>query len=73
MTTYIGFVSDGEFSYLRTKGYTRPLSVLQIRSDVRRKYNRIKERCLLAMLTPKCTLSMLHAWLYQCITVQCKL
>ena len=33
-----GFVSNGEFNYLRTKGYTRQLSVLQIRTDVRNKY-----------------------------------
>ncbi len=39
----IGFVSNGEFNYLRTKGYTRPLSVLQIRSIVRKKYSKIKK------------------------------
>ena len=49
-----GFSSDGEFNYLRTKGYTRPLSVLQIRSDVRNKYSKFSLRKLLAMLTPKC-------------------
>ena len=31
----IGLVSNGEFNYLRTKGYTRPLSVLQVRTNVR--------------------------------------
>ena len=49
----IGFVSDGEFNYLRMKGYTRPLSVLQIRADVRRKYCRLSSKKLLAMLTPQ--------------------
>ena len=48
----LGFVSDGEFNYLRMKGYTRPLSVLQIRADVRRKYSRLSPKKLLAMLTP---------------------
>ena len=50
--THAGFVSDGEFNYLRTKGYTRPLSVIQIRSDVRRKYSRMSHTALLSMLTP---------------------
>ena len=48
-----GFTSDGEFNYLRTKGYTRPISVLQIRTDVRNKFSRISAQNLLAMLTPK--------------------
>ena len=48
-----GFVSDGEFNYLRMKGYTRPLSVLQVRSDVRKKYSKLSSKKLLAMLTPK--------------------
>ena len=52
--THIGFVSNGEFNYLRTKGYTRPLSVLKIRVDVRNKYNRLRHSTLLSMLTPKC-------------------
>ena len=49
----LGFVSDGEFNYLRTKGYTRPLSVLKIRCDIRNKYSRLSRKRLLAMLTPK--------------------
>ena len=51
-----GFVSNGEFNYMRSKGYTRPLSVLQIRTNVRTKYNKIRQKTLLAMLTPKCKL-----------------
>ena len=46
-------MSDGEFNYLRMKGYTRPLSVLQIQADGRRKYSRLSSKKLLAMLTPK--------------------
>ena len=51
---HTGFVSNGEFNYLRTKGYTRPLSVLKIRADVLNKYNRLRHSTLLSMLTPKC-------------------
>ena len=51
----VGFVTNGEFNYMRSKGYTRPLSVLQIRTDVRNKYNRMKEDTLLQMLTPEGT------------------
>ena len=52
---WIGFVTDGEFNYLRTKGYTRPLSVIQIRCNVRNKYcnSRLSHGKLIAMLTPK--------------------
>ena len=38
-----GFVSNGEFNYLRSMGYTRPLSVLQIRTDVHNMYSRARE------------------------------
>ena len=49
----VGFVTNGEFNYMRSKGYIRPLSVLQIRTDVHNKYNRMKEDTLLKMLTPE--------------------
>ena len=49
----VGFVTNGEFNYMRSKGYTRPLSVLQIRTDVHNKYNKIKAETLLNMLTPE--------------------
>ena len=48
-----GFVSDGEFNFLRAKGYTRPLSVLQVRSNVRNMYSRMSLRKMLGMITPK--------------------
>ena len=38
---------------MRNKGYTRPISVFQIRSEVRAKYARLSESTMLAMLTPK--------------------
>ena len=50
---FAGFVSNGEFNYLRSKGYTRPLSVLQIRTDVRNMYSKTKMTTLLKMLMPK--------------------
>ncbi len=39
----VGFCSDGEFNSLRNRGYTRPLSVFAIRSDVRSKYARMSQ------------------------------
>ena len=38
---------------MRTKGYTRQLSVVQIRTDVRNKCSKIRHDALRAMLTPK--------------------
>lgn len=35
MTLNAGFTSDGEYNSMRNRGYTRPLSVFQIRADVR--------------------------------------
>ena len=48
-----GFTSNGEFNSLRSRGYTRPLSMLQIRSDVRRKYARLGKKKMFDMLTPR--------------------
>ena len=49
----LGFVTDGEWNSLRTKGNTRPLSILQIRADVRTKYSQMKAETLISMLSPK--------------------
>lgn len=49
----IGFATNGEWNSLRTKGNTRPISVLQIRSNVRAKYSRMNLKKLIGMLTPK--------------------
>ena len=49
----IGFVCNGEFNYLRSKGYTRPVSVLQIRSQVRKKYSKMRQDTMIAMLSPR--------------------
>ena len=49
----VGFCSNGEYNSLRNQGYTRPLSILRIRSDVRSKYARMSKQAMLAMLTPK--------------------
>ncbi len=48
----LGFCSDGEFNSMRNRGYTRPISVFLIRSQVRAKYARLSESTMLAMLTP---------------------
>lgn len=39
---------------MRNSGYIRPLSVLNIRSDVRAKYGRLSKQTMLRMLTPMC-------------------
>ena len=49
----LGFSSDGEYNSMRNKGYTRPLSVLQIRSTIRAKYSRLSKKVMLEMLTTK--------------------
>ena len=51
---YIWFVTNGEWNSLRTKGNTRPLSVLQVRQDVRAKYSRMSRRKMTAMLSTVC-------------------
>ena len=60
---FLGFVTDGEWNSLRTKGNTRPLSVLQIRADVRTKYSHMSLKKMTGMLTPLCMyifLSLMH-------------
>ena len=47
----IGFCSNGEYNSLRNQGYTRPLSILRIRSDVRSKYAKMSKQVMTAMLT----------------------
>ena len=49
----VGFCSDGEFNSLRNRGYTRPLSLFAVRSDVRSKYSRMSISTMKAMLTSK--------------------
>ena len=65
---HTGFISNGEFNYLRSKGYTRPLSILQIRTEVRNVYNRMSQRELMNMLSPKgviCTVFLLFSLLIE--------
>lgn len=52
LCTYIGPVSNGEFNTLRARGYSRPVSILQVRADVRAKYAKIKHGVLKSMLSP---------------------
>ena len=51
--TFIGFASDGEFKYLCAKGYTHPLSVLQIWYMICNKYSKMSVHRMLEMITPK--------------------
>ncbi len=48
-----GVVTDGEWNTLISNGCTRPLSIFEIRSDVRNKYSRTSIGTLTNMLTPK--------------------
>ena len=48
----LGFTSNGEFNYLHVRGNSRPLSIFQIRQDVRTKYNRLGQKKMINMLTP---------------------
>ncbi len=49
---YIGCATNGEWNTLRSKGYMRPISVLEIRAQIRRKYSKLGLRKLNGMLTP---------------------
>ena len=49
----VGFVSNGEYNSMKSHGYTRPLSVLQIRADARRKYSSMGKKTMIDMLTPQ--------------------
>ena len=49
----IGFVSNGEYNSMRANGYSRPLSVLQIKADARKKYSKMGKKSMVDMLTPK--------------------
>ncbi len=50
---HAGVVTDGDWNTLRSKGCTRPLSIFEIRSDMRNKYSRTSIGTLTNMLTPK--------------------
>ena len=47
----VGLVTDGEFNSLRTKGETRPVSILEVRSRVRNQVGSFSHRQLKNMLT----------------------
>lgn len=48
----IGFTTNGEFNSLRWKDNTRPLTVLQVKSEVRSRYQHKGFKTLMEMLTP---------------------
>ena len=49
----IGFCSNGEYNAMRSQGYTRPLSILKIRSNVRSKYAKMSKKRMMSMLSSK--------------------
>lgn len=68
----LGFVTDGKWNSLRTKGNSRPLSVLQIRADVRMKYSHMNLKKMAGMLTPLCMylfLALMHITIGGCFLV----
>ena len=42
--TSIGFISNGKYNSMRAKGYTRPLSVLQIKANARKNEKEVYDR-----------------------------
>ena len=65
----IGFVANGEYNAMRAKGYTRPLSVLKVKAQVRTKYGKIGKRKLLEMITPISKPYMYTVWLAPLIMI----
>lgn len=65
-----GFVSNGEYNVFRSKGYTRPLSVFQLRSQARKKFVRMSKTTMLSMLTPRGNncLYVCYTYIYWCDT-----
>ncbi|XP_073247312.1 uncharacterized protein [Porites lutea] len=49
----VGFVTDGEFNSLRTKGSQRPVSVIQLMADAKSKAKSIPASRIARYLTPK--------------------
>lgn len=49
-----GFVSNGEYNSLRSTGYSRPLSVLQLKANAQAKYVQLGKTKMLKMLSPVC-------------------
>ena len=48
----LGFVTNGEWNSLRTRGNTRPLSVFQIRSEAKAKYSHTGLKQMIGMISP---------------------
>jgi len=63
-TLYIGFCSNGEYNALRSQGYTRPLSIIKIRSTVRSKYAKMSKSRMIKMLSSQ---GFFHVYSIQCI------
>ena len=46
----VGSVSNGKFNSLRAKGYTRPISMFAVRSQVQNKYAKMSHKVMASML-----------------------
>ena len=69
----VGFVTNGEWNSLRAKGDTRPLSVFEIQTEVRRKYSRLSASTLVKLITPTGVTYMINTSLsHICIFFCCK-
>ncbi|MCG8625902.1 MAG: hypothetical protein MJE68_28380, partial [Proteobacteria bacterium] len=53
----IGFCSNGEHNAMQNQGYTRPLSIIKIRGNVRLKYAKMSKKQMISMLSPTCMLN----------------
>ena len=47
-----GECTDGEWNTLRYRGNSRPLSILQIRTECRNKYRAVSKSTMMDMLSP---------------------
>lgn len=52
MCLVIGLTTDGEFNSLRWHGRTRPLTILQLRTESRAQYQNKSYKTMIEMLTP---------------------
>ena len=50
----VGFTTDGEWNLVRTKAYSRPLSIFHIHADVRYKLSSTSPKRIMAMIIPQC-------------------
>ena len=71
---HVGSVSSGKFNSLRAKGYTRPISIFAVRSQIRSKYARMSHKAMASMLTPskyyQCNFYDVYIIVYHCLLIR---